>query len=87
MFQQRRLFLCFRPLLSASQRRRTGTRRIGACEKLIDDYCREEFHSGADFSDLSAVAIGHTTVTDDEIPIQAYANLTDFRIENIWVMC
>lgn len=32
-FQQCRLFLCFRPLLSASQRRRTGTRRIGACEK------------------------------------------------------
>ena len=50
-------------------------------KKLIDDYCREEFHSGADFSDLSAVGIGHTTVTDDEIPIQAYANLTDFRIE------
>lgn len=30
---------------------------------------------------MSAVGIGHTTVTDDEIPIQAYANLTDFRIE------
>lgn len=50
-------------------------------KKLIDDYCREEFHSGADFSDLSAVGIGHTTVTDDEVPIQAYANLADFRIE------
>lgn len=41
-------------------------------KNLIDDYCREEFHSGADFSDLSAVGIGHTTITDDEIPIQAY---------------
>lgn len=58
-----------------------GRAELELAKKLIDDYCREEFHSGADFSDLSAVAIGHTTVTDDEIPIQAYANLTDFRIE------
>lgn len=58
-----------------------GRAELELAKKLIDDYCREEFHSGADFSDLSAVGIGHTTVTDDEIPIQAYANLTDFRIE------
>ena len=58
-----------------------GRAELELAKKLIDDYCREEFHSGADFSDLSAVGIGYTTVTDDEIPIQAYANLTDFRIE------
>ena len=58
-----------------------GRAELELAKKLIDDYCREEFHSGADFSDLSAVGIGHTTVTDDEIPIQAYANLADFRIE------
>ena len=58
-----------------------GRAELELAKKLIDDYCREEFHSGADFSDLSAVGIGHTTVTDDEVPIQAYANLTDFHIE------
>ena len=58
-----------------------GRAELELAKKLIDDYCREEFHSGADFSDLSAVGIGHTTITDDEIPIQAYANLMDFRIE------
>ena len=58
-----------------------GRAELELAKKLIDDYCREEFHSDADFSDLSAVGIGHTTITDDEIPIQAYANLTDFRIE------
>ena len=58
-----------------------GRAELELAKKLIDDYCREEFHSGADFSDLSAVGIGHTTITDDEIPIQAYANLTDFRVE------
>ena len=58
-----------------------GRAELELAKKLIDDYCREEFHSGADFSDLSAVGIGHTTIADDEIPIQAYANLADFRIE------
>ena len=50
-------------------------------KELIDDYCQAEFDSPADFSDLTTIGIGHTTVTDDEIPIQAYANLEDFRIE------
>ena len=50
-------------------------------KELIDDYCQSEFGSAADFSDLSTIGIGHTTVTDEEIPIQAYANLVDFRIE------
>ena len=50
-------------------------------KELIDDYCQNEFGSVADFSDLTAIGIGHTTVTDDEIPIQANVNLVDFRIE------
>ena len=35
-----------------------GHAELELAKKLIDDYCREEFHSGADFSDLSAVGIG-----------------------------
>ena len=54
---------------------------LETAKELIDDYCQNEFGSNADFSDLTAIGIGHTTVTDEEIPIQAYANLVDFRIE------
>ena len=50
-------------------------------KELIDDFCQDEYDSPADFEDLSKIGIGYTTVTDDEIPIQAYANLEDFRIE------
>ena len=50
-------------------------------KELIDDYCQREFGTGADFSNLATIGIGHTTVTDEEIGIQAYANLVDFRIE------
>ena len=50
-------------------------------KELIDDFCQNEYDSPADFEDLSKIGIGYTTVTDDEIPIQAYANLEDFRIE------
>lgn len=54
---------------------------LDRAKELIDQFCKAEYDSPADFSDLSQVGIGHTTVTDDEIPIQCYANLVDFRIE------
>ena len=54
---------------------------LDSAKELIDRFCQAEYDSPADFSDLSQVGIGHTTVTDDEIPIQCYANLVDFRIE------
>ena len=50
-------------------------------KELIDDFCQDEYDSPADFEDLSKIGIGYTTVTDDEIPIQVYVNLEDFRIE------
>ena len=65
------------PLTDAARERAELT----LAKSLIDDYCQEEFGSGADFSNLSTIGIGHTTVTDEEIPIQAYANLKDFSIE------
>ena len=54
---------------------------LDRAKELIDQFCKAEYDSPADFSNLSQVGIGHTTVTDDEIPIQCYANLVDFRIE------
>ncbi len=50
-------------------------------KQLIDEYCEEEFDSSGDFSDLRQVPIGHTTVTDEEIPVQIYANLVDYTID------
>ena len=48
---------------------------------LINQYCQQEFGSNADFADLRQIGIGHTTITDAEHDIQAYANLIDHRIE------
>lgn len=48
---------------------------------LINEYCMDEFGSAADFSDLRAIGIGYTTITDAEHHVQAYANLLDHRIE------
>ena len=52
-----------------------------AAKELLNLYTRVEFHGDADFSDLRKVAIGYTTITDAEYPLQAYANLIDHRIE------
>lgn len=48
---------------------------------LIEDYCQNEFDQEADFSELSQIGIAYTTVTDEEIPLQAYANLESYAIE------
>ena len=51
-------------------------------KRCIEDFCAEEYQSeSVDFSDLSNIGIGYTTITDDEIPIQVVANLRDYRIE------
>ena len=48
---------------------------------LISDFCRSEYGSEADFSDPAKIGIAYTTVTDDEIPIQANIDLVNFRLE------
>ena len=50
--------------------------------KCIEAFCAEEYKSECvDFSDLSHIGIGYTTITDSEIPIQTVANLRDYKIE------
>ena len=49
--------------------------------KLIDDFCMSEYESHADFSNLRKVGVAYTTITNDEIPIQANVNLIDFTVE------
>lgn len=55
--------------------------QLFAAKELLNLYTRVEFHGDAEFSDLRKVAIGYTTITDAEYPLQAYANLIDHRIE------
>lgn len=50
-------------------------------KKLLNAYSREEFGSDCDFADLTKIAIGYTTLGDEELPFQAYANLIDHYIE------
>ena len=50
-------------------------------EGLISDFCQSEYGSEADFSDPAKIGIAYTTVTDDEIPIQANIDLVNFRLE------
>ena len=58
------------------------TTELEVAKKLIEDYCAEEYNSeSVDFSDLTNIGIGYTTITDDEIPIQVVVNLVDFKIE------
>ena len=55
---------------------------LEVAKKLIEDFCAEEYNSeSVDFSDLTNIGIGYTTITDDEIPIQVVVNLVDFKIE------
>lgn len=50
-------------------------------KRLINDFCNTEYQHGADFSDMTCVGIAHTTITDDEIPIQVNVNLIDYSLE------
>ena len=52
-----------------------------AAKKYIDDYCKKEFDSYADFSDLKRIGIGYTTTEDGKHELQAYANLIDYQTE------
>ena len=50
-------------------------------KNLLNAYSREEFGSDCDFADLAKIGIGYTTISDEELPFQAYANLIDHYIE------
>lgn len=58
-----------------------GLMNLYLAKDYIDEYCRREFNAKGDFSNLAAIPIGYTTITDAEYPLQAYANLEDLRIE------
>ena len=50
-------------------------------QKLIHDFCLEEYDSEPDFSDLSKIGVAYTNATDEEIPIQVNVDLVGYRVE------
>ena len=72
-------------LESIQEIKETPTDYLELAIKYIDDYLVDEFGSSDNeevFEDLSSIGIGYTTLEDDSaIPIQAIANLKDYRIE------
>ena len=49
--------------------------------RLISDFCKREYGQESDFDNLREIGIGHTTITDAEIPIQINVNLEDFALD------
>jgi hypothetical protein len=53
---------------------------LDKAKQLISEYCKNEFESNADFSDLSRVDLAFTTDEETEMLIQVYADLENFRM-------
>ena len=54
---------------------------LSRAKNLIRDFCREEYDSEPDFSDLTKIGIAYTNATDEEIPIQVNVDLVGYRVE------
>lgn len=48
--------------------------------RLISEFCEKEYDSPADFSDLRNIGVGYTTITDEEIDVQASVDLMRFSL-------
>ncbi len=59
----------------------TQEQLLEQAKALISNYCRGEFNSEGDFSDMTNIGLAFTTITDEEIPIQASVDLVNFRLE------
>ena len=59
---------------------RTFETPLDKAKWLINDFCEAEYRGGADFDDLHHVSLAHTTLTDDELPVQVTADLIDYKI-------
>lgn len=54
---------------------------LAEAKRIIDGFCRREFGQEADdFADLTDVALGYTTATVDEYPVEFSADLIHYRL-------
>ena len=49
-------------------------------KQLINTFCQEQYHSPADFDDLSAISIAYTTLEEGELPVQINVDLIHHSI-------
>ncbi len=71
----------YRDELMEKAREAAARSSLDRAKDLIDQYCMEEFSVPADFDDMAKIGIGYTTISDEEIPIEASVDLMEFRIE------
>lgn len=48
---------------------------------MINDFCKREYDSEADFSDCSRIPIAYTTSEDEKHTIQVYADIEHLRVQ------
>ena len=53
---------------------------LDRAKRLINEYSQREFESDADFSDLTSVGIAYTMTEDEDMPLEAVADLINCRI-------
>ncbi|MCD8130402.1 MAG: SNF2-related protein [Lachnospiraceae bacterium] len=71
----------YRSELIEKAREEAARSPLDRAKDLIDQYCMEEFSTSADFDDMTKIPIGYTTVSDEELPIEASVDLINFKIE------
>jgi len=57
---------------------------LKTAKDMINEYCIAEFGYEADFKDLKRIGVCHTTLTEDEIPIQVEIDLVEMK-KNIYI--
>ena len=50
-------------------------------KRLISDFCKAEYGTEADFSDLEKIGVAYTETPDEGYPIQVNVNLKDYSVE------
>lgn len=59
----------------------SGDPLMEEAKTIINQFCESEYGSPASFENMERIGVGYTTITDDELPIQAYVDLQHLRIE------
>ena len=54
---------------------------LARAKNLIREFCKEEYDSEPDFSDLTKIGIAYTHATDEDIHIQVNVDLVGYRVE------
>ena len=60
---------------------KTLASQLERAKELIDEFCSCEYASQADFSDLTRIDVAYTTVGEDDLPLQVYVDLENYKIK------